>query len=181
MGKSVTFGFFAAPGGILPRFRPVFAGVLVAFLLLPATTVRAADDPAQVIAGYQAALLKAMQAGKAAGFEARRKIVAPAVRQAYDLRTIARRSAGAGWRKMTADQKKAYTDAFAAFSIASHANSFSGFNGEKFVQLVVDVFVKGTISEVAARRSEFSSLVRDKGAQALIDLLKGRTKKLSAD
>lgn len=178
----------------------------------------AADDPATVIASYQGALLQAMKAGKAAGFEGRRKIVAPAVRKAYDLQTIARRSAGgAGWRKMNAQEKTAYVEAFAAFSIASHANSFSGFSGEKFVRdgvdelqrgyrlvktrivrasgepvainylmasnggnwQVVDVFVKGTISEVATRRAEFSAVIRDKGPKALIDLLKARAASLS--
>jgi phospholipid transport system substrate-binding protein len=33
---------------------------------------------------------------------------------------------------------------------------------------IIDVFLKGTISEVATRRSEFSAVLRDKGVEILI-------------
>jgi phospholipid transport system substrate-binding protein len=44
---------------------------------------------------------------------------------------------------------------------------------------VIDVFLSGTISQLAARRSEYSSVLRAGGAQALIDLLKKKTAELS--
>lgn len=202
------------------RQRLVGLGGVLTLLAITSTAgvVRAAEPPAQVIAAYQASLLAAMKAGKAAGFKARQQILAPAVRAAYNLPVIARRSVGRGWRTMSAADKAAYRKAFADFSIATHASSFSGFGGEKFAQdgvddlprgyklvktrlirasgapvalnylmkprdgqwKVVDVFVRGTISEVATRRSEFSALLRDKGAGALIALLKARTAKLAA-
>ena len=33
---------------------------------------------------------------------------------------------------------------------------------------IIDVFLKGTISEVATRRAEFTAVLRDKGTDALI-------------
>lgn len=44
---------------------------------------------------------------------------------------------------------------------------------------IVDVFVNGAISEMATRRSEFSSVVRTGGAEALIDLLQKKHQQLS--
>ena len=39
---------------------------------------------------------------------------------------------------------------------------------------ILDVFLEGTISELATRRSEFSSVLRHDGAQALIQLIQNR-------
>lgn len=44
---------------------------------------------------------------------------------------------------------------------------------------IIDVFLTGTISELAARRSEFSSVLRQGGAEALIKLLTQKTAALS--
>jgi phospholipid transport system substrate-binding protein len=44
---------------------------------------------------------------------------------------------------------------------------------------IIDVFLSGTISELAARRSEYSLVLRTGGAQALVDLLKKKTAELS--
>jgi len=43
---------------------------------------------------------------------------------------------------------------------------------------VVDVFLSGTISELAARRSEYSAAFRSGGAAALVDLLLKKTVEL---
>src|SRR4051812_3660514 len=40
---------------------------------------------------------------------------------------------------------------------------------------IIDVFLSGTISEIAARRSEYSTVLRQGGAQALIQLLRKKT------
>jgi phospholipid transport system substrate-binding protein len=44
---------------------------------------------------------------------------------------------------------------------------------------IIDVFLSGTISELAARRSEYSLVLRTGGAPALVDLLKRKTAELS--
>jgi phospholipid transport system substrate-binding protein len=50
-----------------------------------------------------------------------------------------------------------------------------GANGWK----VIDVFLSGTISELATRRSEYSSVLRMGGAEALISVLQKKTAELS--
>jgi phospholipid transport system substrate-binding protein len=44
---------------------------------------------------------------------------------------------------------------------------------------IIDVFLNGTISELAARRSEYSLVLRTGGAPALVDLLRKKTAELS--
>jgi phospholipid transport system substrate-binding protein len=39
---------------------------------------------------------------------------------------------------------------------------------------IVDVFLQGTISEVATRKAEFTTVIRDKGFDALLNLLEQR-------
>ena len=44
---------------------------------------------------------------------------------------------------------------------------------------IIDVYLTGTISELAARRSEFSTVLREGGADALVKLLRDKTARLS--
>ena len=45
---------------------------------------------------------------------------------------------------------------------------------------VIDVYLSGTISELATRRSEFASILKSGGADALIESLRQRTNKMLA-
>ena len=44
---------------------------------------------------------------------------------------------------------------------------------------IIDVYLSGTISELAARRSEYSTILRQGGAPALVALLRKKTAELS--
>jgi len=52
--------------------------------------------------------------------------------------------------------------------------------GEAAGWMILDVFLSGTISELATRRSEYSSILRDGGAAALVRLLKKKTAELGS-
>jgi phospholipid transport system substrate-binding protein len=43
---------------------------------------------------------------------------------------------------------------------------------------IVDVYLSGTVSELATRRSEFSSVMRSGGPEALVDLLQKKVAEL---
>jgi phospholipid transport system substrate-binding protein len=45
---------------------------------------------------------------------------------------------------------------------------------------IIDVFLSGTISQLAARRSAFTGILREKGAPGLIAVLQDKTKELAA-
>jgi phospholipid transport system substrate-binding protein len=44
---------------------------------------------------------------------------------------------------------------------------------------IIDVYLSGTISELAARRSEFSAVLRQGGAAALVETLRKKAAELS--
>lgn len=45
---------------------------------------------------------------------------------------------------------------------------------------IIDVFLSGTISQLAARRSEFSGILREQGARGLVAVLKQKTNALAS-
>jgi phospholipid transport system substrate-binding protein len=180
-------------------------------------SARAETPPAAAIQDLCDALIASMKEGPAAGFEARRQLLEPHIRGALDLARMTRLVIGPPWRGFTAAQQERLVDAFSDFSIATYANRFSSFSGQKFtvdpnasrlengdamvhttletgepepVKLdylmredagrwrVIDVFLSGTISELAARRSEYSAVLRTGGADALVELLRRKTAEL---
>ena len=47
-------------------------------------------------------------------------------------------------------------------------------------QQIIDVYLSGTVSELATRRSEFSSVMRRGGVEALVELLQRKIAELSS-
>ena len=46
---------------------------------------------------------------------------------------------------------------------------------------IIDVYLNGTVSQLAARRSEFSSVLRQDGVSGLVALLKQKTAQLAGN
>jgi phospholipid transport system substrate-binding protein len=179
----------------------------------------AAAVPAATLNSFYDTLLAVMKGGQKLGFAGRRQKLAPAITQAFDLSLMTRLVVGLPWPSLSAEDQKQLVAAFSDFSIATYANQFDDFSGEKFevepkavpapgndvivktkliqsngepVQLdyllrqeqgewrIIDVFLSGTISQLAARRSEFSGILREQGARGLITVLKEKTKALAS-
>jgi phospholipid transport system substrate-binding protein len=197
----------------------VIAAATVAAMVPGLPSDAAGDDaPAATISAYCDALLAAMKEGKALGFKGRYDKLAPAIRRAFNLPQMTRIAVGPGWTNLPADQQKQLIDAFSDFSIATYANQFDDYSGERFevdpkptpanngdaivntklipkngdlVALnylmrkgengwqIVDVYLSGTISQLAARRAEFSAVIRRDGAAGLIDVLRKKAAQLA--
>ncbi len=194
-------------------------------LLLPAAGALAppcaacaqASSPVEVVERFHAALLALMRDAGRLGVRGRFARLRPAMEAAFDLPAMARIAVGLPWTRMTPDQQARIVDAFAEWSIATYANRFDGYSGERFVtdgetalqrgdrlvrttlhrprgepvQLnyllrpseaggwrIVDVYLTGTISELASRRSEFTALLREGGPERLTAELRRRTGEL---
>jgi phospholipid transport system substrate-binding protein len=157
------------------------------------------------------AVLAGMKQGSSLNFAARRDLLAPEIRRDLDLAFMTRIVVGPAWRSLAAPDRQQLVEAFSDFSIATYAERFRSYSGERFevdpspspqpngdsivhtklftggpdpVQLdyllrksddqwrIIDVYLNGTISEMAARRSEYSTVLRQGGAPALVELLK---------
>ena len=200
-------------------YRVAAAIGLAVFLIAgPLGASVTADEPKSVIFKLNSALLRSMQEADKLGYKGRREILAPVIEDSFDLPFMIRYSTGRHWRKLTEPQKEALTAAFSDLTIATYADRFDGYSGEKFeivseqearkglrlvktvlqksngeqIKLdyllrpsekswrIIDIFVKGRISELSTKRSEYSTALKRRGYDGLIEILKQKIKMLSA-
>ena len=191
-----------------------------ALLCAPALPARAqteaADTAVTRIRVFYDALLSVMKQGDKLGIRGRYEKLAPTVRSTFDLAAMTRIAVGPEWNSIPPEQQAALIEHFTQMTIATYANRFDAYSGERFevepvaearntgrivrtklfpstgepVTLnylmrgsgdswsVVDVYLTGTISELATRRSEFGAILKSGGPNALIESLRQQTEKL---
>jgi phospholipid transport system substrate-binding protein len=111
----------------------LIAGGLGAAVAGP-SAVRAQDaSPTAVIERFHATLIDAMKKGKELGFEGRRAMLEPVVKDTFDLESMARISTGGAWAKMSDADHAGIIAAFTDWTIASYAGNFNAYDGETFV------------------------------------------------
>ena len=193
--------------------------LLLALPVLPALARRGAASEADaaaapaVIQHLYDALLAAMRAGRQLSFAQRYERLSPPINAALDLGLMSRIAVGPDWAKLSPDQQQRIRDAFARYTIATYANRFDDYGGEKFevdaapaanpngvvvqsrivksngekVALnylmrkgpdgtwkIIDVYLDGTVSQLASHRSEFVAVLQRDGADGLVRLLETR-------
>jgi phospholipid transport system substrate-binding protein len=155
-----------------------------------------------------------MKRGASLTYAQRVDFLGPEIRRDLDLGLMTRIVVGPPWRGYPPAEQLDLTQAFSDYSVATYAQRFQSYDGERFVvdpvpverpngdaivhtklftggadfvQLdyllrhegdrwrIIDVFLSGTISELAARRSEYSATLRQGGPAALADLLRKKT------
>lgn len=113
-----------------PLCRLALAAAASAFLA-GAAYAQASDPAAAKIESFDAAVIKTLQAGKAAGAAGRAKVVGPAVEQTFDLPFMTRLAVGPDWTKMSADDQAALERAYARYAVANWAKNFDNYSGQK--------------------------------------------------
>jgi len=196
-------------GGAAGRGRVLgFAVVLGLMALAPA---QGAEAPAsRLIERFHETLIDVMKNAETLGFDGRYEKLAPAVKETFNLAFMARFAAGSHWKRLSDDQQDKLIEAFSALTIATYAERFDGYSGERFDTLnekqhrrrrttrlvetglvksdgetinldylvgerggnwrVIDVHFKG-VSELAVRRSEYTSALKRKGFDGLIAVI----------
>lgn len=173
----------------------------------PATAeLRAAAKPEALIAEFNEALLAVMRGARQLKYAGRREMLRKTLFDVYHLPVMARIAVGAHWRGLSPAQQATLVTHFSDLTLATYANRFSGWSGEKFemrgvepvrdktvlvktaiirpndkpVEInylmrrftagwkVIDVFLKESYSELATKRSEYSSILRREGFDELI-------------
>ena len=117
----------------MPRslFYRLALAAVASTALAGAAFAQASDPAAAKIESFNAALIKTLQAGKAAGAAGRAKVVGPAVDQTFDLAVMARTAVGPDWTKMSADDQAAVLKAYARYAVANWAKNFDSYSGQK--------------------------------------------------
>ena len=133
-------------GGFYP-FKLVVITIfaLLSLLVAPAG---AADSATQVIENLHAELLFVMKQAKKLGYEGRYQRLAPTVTASYDFPYISKVVVGRYWRSFTAEQKAQFIRAFSKLSIATYANRFDGYSGERFKTISGEELKRGHRLEI---------------------------------
>lgn len=169
------------------------------------------EDPAvRQIRLFCDALLDTMRQADRLGIKGRYDKLAPAIRAIFDLSAMTRIAVGPSWNSTSAEEQSQLIESFTRMTIATYANRFDGYSGERFdveptsevrnagrivhsklvpstgepVTLnylmresgdswkIVDVYLTGTISELATRRTEFTAILKNGGPPALVASLR---------
>ena len=161
-------------------------------------------------------LLATMKQADRLGVHGRYEKLAPVIRETFDLGAMTRIAVGPEWNSIAPDQQSELIENFTRMTIATYANRFDGYSGERFdveptsearntgrivhtklipssgepvilnylmrgsgdTWRIIDVYLTGTISELATRRSEFAAIVKAGGPKALIESLRQQADKL---
>lgn len=113
----------------------IFAFITV--ILLPYSSSAHADDaqpdaPERVVRAFQEMLVLAMQKGDELGYQGRFELISPAIDHSHDIDTIIRSALGANWNTLSKDQQQSITETFRKLSIATYAERFNHYEGERF-------------------------------------------------
>jgi phospholipid transport system substrate-binding protein len=202
------------------RSRKVGGLTLALSVVLALSTARvdaAAESATTTVRQFYDVLLTTMQSGPSLGQKGRYDKLAPAIGQAFDLAYMTRVAVGSAWSGLTEAQQREVTEAFRRYVVATYADRFSSFSGEKLQVLdeqlynagtmvktrivksdgepvainyllrqnagawqITDAYLTGTISELATRRSEFTSILRRQGIDGLIAMLNQKADTLVA-
>jgi len=90
------------------------------------------EGPEAVVARLQAALIGAMQAAPHLTSAQRRARLAPVIRDTHDLPFIAHFALGRVWKGLSTADRDRFVAAFSEMSIATYAERFDGYSGERF-------------------------------------------------
>ena len=116
---------------------------------LPAPAASAPGAEAKVDR-FHAALVAAMQAG---GFGERLALLEPAVAEFFDVATVARISVGASWRGLSEERRAAFVELLERLILATYADRFDSYSGQRFVRLEVAAASTGTVVKSQLQRA----------------------------
>ncbi|MCE5359488.1 ABC transporter substrate-binding protein [Candidatus Igneacidithiobacillus taiwanensis] len=140
MRKSRLLGAFMAVG-LLGLGSPV----LWAADAVASSQKAALDSPKASIETLDQALLQTMQAGKAAGYAGRYKIIAPVLAKVFDFDKIAQLALGSEWSKLSAAEQKQFVSVLAKYTAATYAGRFDEYDGERFAVVDTQELRPGTM------------------------------------
>jgi phospholipid transport system substrate-binding protein len=159
----------------------VGALAVVLFSLQP--TLSQATDEVGLVTQFQATLVDVMLTS--GDFSQRKATIAPAVAGLFDVATIARVSAGSGWRELRDDQRSSLVDVLHDLISSTYADRRGPIVKTRLLrktgepvnldyyfrnQRAYDVVVDG-VSDLSLRRADYSSVIKNDGFDELIALL----------
>jgi len=125
--------------------RFAILAVLVLFFLNLAPVLASDNSPTQLIENFDDTLLSVMKRAKVLGYNGRYNQFAPVIRKTFDFPLIARVVVGRYWRTFTDEEKVKFVETFTRLSIATYANRFDRYSGERFKILSTEKSRRGRV------------------------------------
>ncbi|MDX2028062.1 MAG: ABC transporter substrate-binding protein [Alphaproteobacteria bacterium] len=85
-----------------------------------------------VVKNFYGRLVDVMKQGDQLGFDGRYKKLEPTIKSAFNLPLMTRFAVGLTWSTATPEDQHRLISAFSNFSIATYANRFAAYDGERF-------------------------------------------------
>lgn len=203
---------------MLSRLRAIVSVLAVVAALGHIGHAQAATtSPSDVVARLNDIVLSVMQDAKPLGFQGRFDRLAPELLGAFNFHVMASIAVGKYWSELDTAQRRRLIDVFGRTSIATFADRFNGYSGERFevveekqgprdsvlvrnklvktagdsVEInyllreydgrwrVVDVFLDAKYSEMALKRSEYTSVISNQGFDTLIQSLEDKLEQMA--
>jgi phospholipid transport system substrate-binding protein len=118
--------------------------VFIVVIVVAVTSVCAAamnsDQPSQVVLKFHSELIEVMKNAKELGYKGRYKKLKPVVLDTFDFPYISRIVVGSYWPNLTDQEKKNFIEAFENLSIATYADRFNDYSGERFEVISEDKY-----------------------------------------
>lgn len=123
---------------IRPLARRAFLATLAALPALaavpgPRAALAQAGGPEAPVDRLHRTLVTVMQDAAGLGYQGRKAALAEALPGIFAFPLMARIVAGSHWDGFGEDERAALVEAYRALSVATYANRFDGFSGERFV------------------------------------------------
>ena len=134
----------------LVRLAALALGLSLAVQAALPAPAAAAEGAEAKVDRFHAALIAAMQAG---GFGERMALLEPAVAEFFDVATVARISVGASWRGLSEERRAAFVRLLERLILATYADRFDSYSGQRFVRLEVATASTGTVVKSQIQRA----------------------------
>ena len=163
----------------------------------PAPHVEPVPHPAiATIEGLHVSMLETMQNADELGYQGRYDKLGNALAVSFDLEFMAQKAVGRSWKKFSPEEKQRWRKSFENVTSASSHETMivrtelenpDGDDVTLNYRLretpegwrIIDVYLNGTVSELALRRSEYSSLIKRDGFESLVDTVDQRVADLA--
>jgi phospholipid transport system substrate-binding protein len=108
--------------------------IFFVFLLITITPamLKSEESPSDVIHQFNIKLLDVMKHGKQLGFTGRQTKLLPVIQSAYDMNAMTRNVLGLAAKQLSSEDLDKLSKIFTKFSVATYADQFSDWDGERF-------------------------------------------------
>ena len=152
---------------MLSRWRAMVSVLAVVAAVGLAGQVQAAtSSPSDVVARLNDTVLSVMQDAEPLGFQGRFDRLAPELLGAFNFQVMASIAVGKYWSELDTAQRRRLIDVFGRTSIATFADRFNGYSGERFEVLEEtpgprdSVLVRNKLVKIADDSVEINYLLR---------------------